>query len=274
MFDTPFLSIPSLPLPYYKESGFTRYAPGEQHPNRRGLGIYDLIVVESGVLYMGEEDRQYEIGSGQALLLHPERYHYSVRPCEEETCFYWLHFQTALTQSATHSPYVIRLPQLTTLPFPVQVYQQYKRLIELSTERRSSAFWQEQGILLDILRGLDLSQSERERSRTFTVAEQVEAYIKQNYRSDVNNKRLSAELHFHYNYLTRCMKEVYGVSPMEYLLITRLEQAKSLLLKTDWSVAAIAEYVGFDYAPYFSRCFTARHHISPLQFRKRYSQDE
>ncbi|MNI97963.1 Transcriptional activator NphR [compost metagenome] len=59
---------------------------------------------------------------------------------------------------------------------------------------------------------------------------------------------------------------------MEYVMQYRLEQARLLLLKTDWSMARIAEEVGFVYASYFSRCFTARNGITPLQYRKQYSQ--
>jgi AraC-like DNA-binding protein len=58
---------------------------------------------------------------------------------------------------------------------------------------------------------------------------------------------------------------------MEYLHEYRLEQAKLLLIKTEWPVAQIAEHVGFQYAPYFSSCFKQYTGISPLRFRKQYS---
>jgi AraC-like DNA-binding protein len=274
MQESSILSIPSLPLPFYLESGRTSYTPGEQHPNRRNLGVYDLIVVEKGLLHMGEESERWDVGPGQLLLLHPERYHYAARPCETETLFYWLHFQTspsagANTLARTHS---IRLPQYWTLPSPSQTCKRFERLIRLSTERRSEAFWQEQTLFLELLKELDEARMGREGSRTLAVAEMAEAYIKQNYQSPLNNTKLSHDLHFHYNYLTRCMKEVFGLSPMDYLMQVRLEQAKLLLIKTDWSMARVAEEVGFEYAPYFSRCFSARNGISPLQFRKRYSK--
>lgn len=265
------ISLPSLPLPYYLESGRTRYKPGEQHPNRRSLGVYDLIAVSEGALHMGEESAQWTVGPGQLLLLRPDRYHYAVRPCEEETAFYWLHFQTAVPEASHLQPGAIQVPQYWTLPSPGQTFKRFDKLIALSTGRRSEAFWQEQTLFLELLKELDEARLEREGSRTRAVAELTESYIKQNYQSPLNNRRLSQDLHFHYNYLTRCMKEIFGLSPMDYLMQVRLEQAKLLLIKTDWSMSRIAEEVGFGYATYFSRCFTARNGISPLQFRKRYS---
>ncbi|MFY0084702.1 AraC family transcriptional regulator, partial [Acinetobacter baumannii] len=81
------------------------------------------------------------------------------------------------------------------------------------------------------------------------VAENAEAYLKTHYRSPVTGGMLSAALNFHYNYITRCMKSVFGQTPMEYLMELRLEQARLLLLKTDWPVSEISASVGFEHAP-------------------------
>lgn len=86
------LSIPSPPLPYFLESGKTHYMPGESHPNRRNLGVYDLILVQCGRLFLGEEDMQWALGAGDCVVLLPDAYHYAVQECQEETSFYWLHF--------------------------------------------------------------------------------------------------------------------------------------------------------------------------------------
>ncbi|MNU07836.1 Arabinose operon regulatory protein [compost metagenome] len=59
---------------------------------------------------------------------------------------------------------------------------------------------------------------------------------------------------------------------MEYLTDYRLEQAKLLLLKTEISIAKVAERTGFESTAYFSRRFALKVGISPLRFRKRYSR--
>lgn len=271
MTSSPVLIIPSVPLPFCLEAGISRYAPGEVHPTRRGLGVYDLIVVEEGELYIGEEEQQWEVSAGQMLLLHPDRYHYSIRPCDRDTLFSWLHFTVYPQNGPTPPPYTIQVPQYWTLPSPGPVYSVFQQLRMLSSVRRSEAFWQEQNLFLDLLKQLDESRYQREGSRTLAVAEATEAYIRQHYQEPLSNERLAEELHFHYNYLARCMKEEYGLTPIEYVMKVRLEQAKLLLLKTDWAMPRIAEQVGFEYASYFSRCFRNANGISPLQFRKQYS---
>lgn len=268
------LSIPSPPLPYFLESGKTHYMPGESHPNRRNLGVYDLILVQCGCLFLGEEDMQWALGAGDCVVLLPDAYHYAVQGCQEETSFYWLHFQSAASSAAGNDSisHNIKLPRHGPIPYPEQAYQLFDSLHLLATEPRSTAFWREQTLFIELLELLDPSRSDQEQSRVRKVAEQVESYIKMHYREPISNARLSSDLHFHYNYLTRCMKESHGVTPTEYLLQYRLDQAKRLLLTTQWSMARIAEHVGFQYPPYFSRRFSARFGLSPLQFRKQYTE--
>lgn len=272
-FPTEALTIPSAPLPFYLESGTTCYTPGEQHPNRRSLGVYDLIVVYEGALLMGEEEREWTVEPGQMLVLHPHRYHYARGPCRAETRFYWLHFGVySSAGNLQRQPYEIHLPQYWSLPSPARIYQLFEGLLQLFAAPRSEAFWREQTLFLELLKQLDESRFQREGSQSMAVAEATEAYIRARYQEPLTNGRLEEELHYHHNYLARCMKEIRGVTPMEYVMQYRLEQARLLLLKTDWSMARIAEEVGFGYASYFSRCFTSRNSITPLQYRKQYSQ--
>ncbi|MBY0165120.1 helix-turn-helix transcriptional regulator [Cytobacillus firmus] len=268
------LSFPSLPLPYFLESGKTHYMPGESHPNRRNLGVFDLILVQRGCLFLGEEDLRWALRAGDMAVLMPDAHHYAVQGCQEETSFYWLHFQSGASSTADHASisHNIKLPRQGHIPYPEQAYQLFDTLHLQATEPRSTAFWREQTLFIELLELLDPSRSDQEQSRVRKVAEQVESYIKMHYREPISNARLSSDLHFHYNYLTRCMKASHGVTPTEYLLQYRLDQAKRLLLTTQWSMARIAEHVGFQYPPYFSRRFSARFGLSPLQFRKQYTE--
>ncbi len=277
------------PLPYYLESGETYYKPGDQHPNRKQLGVFDLIIVTEGCLYIGEEQRQWSLTAGQSLLLLPDRYHYSVKPSEEATHFYWVHFHAlgqwrqADTEAASFNhdahhrqflahPYFLHIPQQWTLPYPEQAFRLIKTLNKASGERQSSAFWAQQQTFEELLRMMDLRQNESAASPVVTLAEKTEAYIKNNYRSELTSVTLSETLNFHYNYITRCMKQVYGLTPSQYLAKYRLEQAKLLLLKTEWSIAEIALHVGYQNVPYFTSCFTAALGLSPGKYRKRFTQ--
>ncbi|WP_256972704.1 AraC family transcriptional regulator [Saccharibacillus sp. O23] len=279
------LAVP--PFPYFMECGRTVYEPGDAHPDRSGLGMFDLILVEQGRLHIGEEDRQWEAGAGNTLLLLPDRYHYSVRPCEARTSFVWIHFRAlgewgigdtaepAFADRERHAaefgtpPYTIRLPQLGRLPGGSA---EGERLLRLEERSLSGAVWERQRVFEELLRSLDLRRREPSGSPAESIAERTERYLRSHYAEPLTAASLSEALHFHYNYLTRCMKRINGLTPMEYLEEYRLEQARLLLLRTETPVAAVAERVGFETAPYFSRRFSARFGVPPLRFRQRYTR--
>jgi hypothetical protein len=81
------------PIPNYLGSGCSEFQIGDHHPNRKNLGIYDLLIVAKGELRIGENRQQWTLTRGDALLLLPEGEHYSVSPCSHETVFYWVHFE-------------------------------------------------------------------------------------------------------------------------------------------------------------------------------------
>jgi AraC-like DNA-binding protein len=281
--DHTWLSMTAPPLPYYLECGRCEYKAGEVHPSRRGLAVFDLLLVEEGILYMGEEERTWEVPAGHLLLLLPERYHYPVKAYGERTVFYWVHFDASgeweelsgesVVEVNHHrtrtpewhawvAPRPLWLPRSGPIPFPEETLRTVKQLVESSKDQQRFS---------DLLQRLEAGRKTSQASQAWMVAERAEAYIKQHYAEELTNGEISRALHFHINYITRCMKETFQCTPLTYLQRYRIEQAKLLLVKTDLRIAAVAERVGFPNAPYFSNCFRQRVGMTPLQFRQRFA---
>ncbi|WP_199613872.1 helix-turn-helix transcriptional regulator [Paenibacillus alkalitolerans] len=273
------------PMPYYITIGRTQFKQGEHHPNRRNIGIFDWLLVVRGALYIGEDEKQWEVGQGQSLLLLPDRYHYATAPCRTETVFYWIHFVFQGTYSdhsdadfslqirhAWANPYKLRLPQYTTPRQFSRIERLLEQMLDYAGASGSAAYWKEQQQFMDLLHFLEEEEyGDNPPTSVMRLAERTEEYLRQHYQRDLKNETLAQALHFHPNYIVRCMKEIYQCTPMEYLLKIRLEQGKLLLIKTEWPVAIVAERVGFNYAPYFSSCFKRYMGMSPLAFRKLYA---
>ncbi|WP_256759286.1 AraC family transcriptional regulator [Cohnella sp. WQ 127256] len=283
------------PLLHYITSGHTKFTVGDRHVSRRNIRVFDLLVVQRGCLYIGEETDLFEVSAGNALILRPDCYHYSTDSCREPTEYYWLHFQTTGSWITTNSaptsrqpqPYdsltesqlfdartfPFRLPQYTKLAQPGKLEQVLDQIIAMGPEAHLSASQFKQQILFqEMLRQLS-SSIETDRSTPATAcAEQAAAYLRSHYREEITAQALGEALNFHPIYIARCMNKEYGHSPTDYLLRYRIEQSKLLLMQTDFTIARIAEEVGFNQAPYFSSCFLRMEGISPRKYRQRFSQ--
>jgi AraC-like DNA-binding protein len=292
MTEPTWLSLAAPPLPYYLECGRSEFVAGDLHPSRRGLAVFDLLFVVEGALFMGEEERMWEVPAGHLLLLLPQRYHYPVKPCETRTVFYWIHFDGSghweeiagdtlvdanrrpVSMPEWHAwfaPRSLSLPRSGPIPFPEETLRTVQQLADNSARGRFVQFWHDQQRFIELLQRLELASKAGRASQAWQVAERAEAFLKQHYAEEVTNGRLAGALHFHPNYITRCMKETFQCTPLEYLQRYRIEQAKLLLVKTDQRIAAVAERVGFPNTPYFSNCFRGRVGMTPLQFRKRFA---
>lgn len=115
--------------------------------------------------------------------------------------------------------------------------------------------FQQQLLFQEVLQQLSASLSQERPSPSKICAEQAASYLRSHFREHITAQQLGENLNFHPVYIARCMKKEYGCAPMDYLLHYRIQQSKLLLMQTSYTIARIAEEVGFNQAPYFSFSF-------------------
>ncbi|WP_156922195.1 helix-turn-helix domain-containing protein [Cohnella thermotolerans] len=102
-----------------------------------------------------------------------------------------------------------------------------------------------------------------------SVSEKVKAYIEENFRLELTLSDLAEIVHVSSYHLAHVFKEEVGVSPIQYLIRCRIEEAKKLLLQTDLSVADISAEVGYPNANYFNILFKKVTGANPGKFRSK-----
>lgn len=76
-----------------------------------------------------------------------------------------------------------------------------------------------------------------------------------------------SEVHFR-----KIFKNIYKVSPQQYIIFLRVERAKELLVFDSVSVTAIGEILGFSDACHFSRVFKQKTGYTPFEYRKMFKE--
>ncbi len=92
-------------------------------------------------------------------------------------------------------------------------------------------------------------------------------YIRENLGQNITVSSLCAQFHTNRTTLTRRIKELTGLSPMQYVSEERLNQSRADLLFTMISLSELAEKYGFSDENYYIRSFKKRFGVTPLQYR-------
>ncbi|TDF88915.1 helix-turn-helix domain-containing protein [Paenibacillus piri] len=277
-------SVP--PIPHYLNVGEVTYLPGERHPNRRNIGVFDILFVSRGSLHISEDGAAWKVSRNEALVLCPDGHHFSVEGCDEVTHFYWLHFnaehwrQVAAPQHFQTDPFErstlrqnrfnLHVPKYCRLPFPERTFTLLKNLMIMMDQPSSLARWKEQSIFQDLLQQLMEMEESRSQSAPGVIAEKAALYLRQNYKEQIDYEKMGRDINYNPTYISRCMKQVFYCTPLDYLKHYRLEQSKMMLINTDFHISAIAEEVGFPNVSYFTKCFKEYEKMGPRMFRSKY----
>ncbi|HEY4327174.1 MAG TPA: helix-turn-helix transcriptional regulator [Mucilaginibacter sp.] len=78
----------------------------------------------------------------------------------------------------------------------------------------------------------------------------------------------ATHLSVHVNHLNSSVRQVTGKTTTEVITARIINEAKALLLHTDWNVSEIAYSLGFEYPAYFTNLFKKQTGATPLSLRK------
>lgn len=106
-------------------------------------------------------------------------------------------------------------------------------------------------------------------SMTETIRRSI-SYIREHVGDDISLSDLAEDANLSVYYYSHCFKAVTGVSPIDYVINTRIERAKILLIRTDLPVSEIAYRVGYSSSGSLINLFKKHEGMSPNKFRKTY----
>lgn len=97
-------------------------------------------------------------------------------------------------------------------------------------------------------------------------------FINENFCEDISSFTLSQKFGYDETYFCRRFKKVTGLTPMVYIRILRLEKAKKLLKKGNFSLSEVASSCAFLDVGYFIRCFKKHYGITPGEYKLKYKR--
>ncbi|WP_250126760.1 AraC family transcriptional regulator [Chroococcidiopsis sp. CCMEE 29] len=105
------------------------------------------------------------------------------------------------------------------------------------------------------------------RSLTRTQLQQAIDYIQTHLNRDLSLAELASVISISPTYFASLFKQAMGISPHQYVIQQRVEQAKLMLSKTDLAIADIAIQVGFSSQSHLTQQFKRVTGLTPKQVR-------
>ena len=143
----------------------------------------------------------------------------------------------------------------------------FRRVIDNYTSNTQEAHLKVQGAMNLLLASFFTDVSADRHS--LIKFEAVLKHIDENYKRNIPLSELAAIMNISTMYFSNYFKQVFHISPKQYILNKRLSESQRLLLESEMSVKEIAYAVGFENESYFSEFFSKKTGISALRFRNR-----
>lgn len=240
-------------LPAFHFCGFRKFAENEHHITRISTE-HILILMFSGTLNFSENGKEISLNKNEFYIQKAGFLQEGKRPSNRPEYFF-VHF-TCLMEEKLHG-------------LPLFGNYDYNSVIDSITKLNNaflsptSSFFEKSFRFLKLLEVLDKSFKEPENSNIKRALN----YIQENYSTDITLTSLSEKLNYSKDYMIKLFKKTYGITPHQYIIKLRIEEAKAMLSSSSQSIETISSNCGFNDVSSFHRAFFKETSLSPKQFR-------
>jgi AraC-like DNA-binding protein len=236
----------------------------------RVLPVHELIVVQSGVLPIAEEDRRFAVGRDQWVLLHAGRRHFGYDDLDDDTWFYWVCFGSRWSDEVDEmGARVLPTPSEGSVVRPDRLRRLFEDLLEDQHEAsvtRAASLGYLQLMLAEILHPPPATVAQ---STAVQVARRAGGFIADHLtEADLSTAGIAAALGFNADYLGRAFRAAFNETPTDHIHRLRIDRARMLFRSTSRSVQRVAADVGFNDDRYFRRIFKRTVGLTPRQFQR------
>lgn len=226
----------------------------------RGRLDYQLIYISAGQVYFHFDNKENEtvIKAGNMVLFRPKEFQKYEYYGIDKTQVYWVHFTGSDVKNILRKYGIKDDLHYFFVGTSLEYERIYKKMI--SELQRCQNNYEEmlsilmRQLLICIHREL---QKERKISDIYLDNEMDMAtqYFTDNYSSDISIEEYASSRGMSISWFIRNFKKFTGITPMHFIVSTRISNAQLLLETTKYSISEISRIVGYDNPLYFSRLF-------------------
>jgi AraC family transcriptional regulator of arabinose operon len=233
---------------------------------------YLIHLITKGEGYYLLNGKTYHLKKGDFFVIFPNDISVYKTVKENPWSFYWFAFDGTMAEYNLNIVGIDRLSPVEHIENHQELEKKIQNLINISSSFSLenmlfvSAYLRECiGLIQKSLCHKIQNHKPNQKEQEIKLAIQ---YIEFNYYKNISSCIIANELGFERTYFCKIFKQVTGLSPQQYIIKYRLNQAAKLLMTTSIASNDIAEMVGFQNINYFFRKFKSEMNCTPNEYRK------
>lgn len=258
-----FVSPTHSPEPFYINICGKSFCDGSYYIVRPHSSILCMEYIYSGTGTIRYRGKEYHPSAGDVYALPiGERHEYYSDP-DSPWVKIWFNAAGSLCEE------LLRIYGLQDTPLyeAVDLHEDFERLLAIACSGSPVQGINEQCGLVFHTMLQKLYAAHRPLQSLSPEAATLRDYLDTHFAESVSIDRLAAQIYKSRSQTIRIFKSEFGVTPYDYLLDSRIRNAKSLIRGTNLLIREIAERVGFTDEHYFSDLFKRKTGRTPSSYR-------
>lgn len=238
--------------------------------NGRVLHEYQINYITQGSGTLETRTNKYNLKEGSLMIIRPGVWH-RYRPLSKTGWKeYYVGFNGAFAKKMfSHNNFIAKDEIIINIGHNETVIQLFLDIIE-NVKNEKIGFQQVcsgqlihlVSLIVSIRKNDDFSKKEIENK-----IQKARLIIREKTNENIDISDLAYQLNIGYSLFRKMFKKYTGISPAQYHLSLRIEQAKNLLLNSNMSIKEIAYSLDFNSIYYFSRLFKNKTGKNPSEYR-------
>ena len=250
--------------------GWDRCVPGYTYTNFRDM--YIIHFVKSGHGIFETNGKKYNINPNDAYIVRPNTLAVQTADKTDPWEFCFFAFSGDLADYFVEKTAFID----NTVSVTIKNKNIWQTICDIAIELNNNSLSEMHNIecLFKMLSFFEIADSSLEselddKKLYYKYVYAAKRYISFNFSKQFVITDIAKQLNVNRSYLYRIFKDSTGKSMEEYLVSTRINEARRLLDGTDLPISAISELVGYAYSSTFFKMFKAHTGYTPKEYRNK-----
>ena len=164
------------------------------------------------------------------------------------------------------------IPEYFRNNHPQRIYNEIDEIILLNECKNKLLLYSHLLSLLNFV-FLDAQITSSKNGKNYEVIVKAKQYIENHFTNPIKLTDLADNVYLSEIYFHNIFTESVGISPHQYLIDCRIENAKKLLWNSDIPICEVAEKSGFGCQQYLNKVFKKETGMTPVSYRKAFQQN-